>query len=81
MYIPEDLINLILSFVDKCNHCQKIIIDEEYYNDYNDCLICFRCKDCFKICQTCRRLYDCSIYCRFCMGICKYLCKKCLPPI
>lgn len=79
MYLPEDLIKIIFSFLSFCNNCKISFIDEEYFvNDNND-FICFRCKDQFKLCQSCKSLYECSMYCRFCGSICKYLCKNCVP--
>jgi len=79
MYIPVDVIELILSFVDKCNNCDIIIINEDFYWNDDMQLICFRCRDNFKLCQNCKNLYECSLYCRFCGSICKYLCKNCVP--
>lgn len=79
MYIPTDLVNLIFSFLSFCNNCNKSIITEDYYFDDDKNFICINCKIQFKICQECKNLFECSMYCRFCMGLCKYLCKNCIP--
>lgn len=79
MYIPNDLINIIFSFLSFCNNCKISFIDEDYFFDYNNNFICFRCKDNFKLCQSCQNLYQTTIYCNFCQKECKYLCYRCVP--
>lgn len=79
MKLPLEIEKLILSFVDTCNNCKIIIIDEEYCEYYNnEYIICMKCQNCFNLCDNCKKLYQDTLFCRFCGSICKYLCAICL---
>lgn len=78
MYIPNELINLILSFLDNCNECKKIIIEERFYKNENKKSICLFCRDKYYRCNMCKILFKESLYCEVCKIECKSLCKICV---
>lgn len=78
MYIPDDIVKLIYSFVDYCIDCKIVMIDQyKYYNDNNK-VLCKKCSMEYKICKDCVCCYKTTLYCRMCSTNCKYLCKNCI---
>ena len=81
MYIYENIIETILSFVIECNDCKKIIFNEHVNkfvnNEYILCDICV-IKDEYNICYACNKIYTSTIYCRWCGTGCNCLCEDCI---
>ena len=78
MEVPDDIINLILSFVDSCSYCNAPVFYEDSKKDDNNFTVCSRCNNIFHFCKECKKSYKDSLFCRMCGSICNFLCKECL---